>query len=201
MKIIKLWGEKLDDRQLFEITRDLKEGATLIAPTDTLYAITCDALSAKAVEKVCRLKGIKSEKTNLSIICSDISMAAEYGKFDNATYRMLKELTPGPYTFLCRASHSLPSIFKRRKVVGVRIPDCEVVRQIASELGNPLLTTSIQYEDSDYARNPELIAEAYYDKVDMIVEGPEGGETPSTIIDCTGSEPEVIREGLGPVEF
>lgn len=199
MKIIKLWGERLDDRQLHEITRDLKDGSTLITPTDTLYAITCDALSAKAIDKVCQLKGIKSEKTNLSIICCDISMAAEYGKFDNATFRMIKELTPGPYTFLCKASHSLPSIFKRRKVVGIRIPACEAVRQVVESLGNPLLTTSIQYEDSDYARNPELIAEAYYNKVDMMIEGPEGGEVPSTIIDCTGSEPEVIREGLGEI--
>ena len=199
MKIIKLWGERLDDRQLQEITRDLKDGSTLITPTDTLYAITCDALSAKAIDKVCQLKGIKSEKTNLSIICSDISMAAEYGKFDNATFRMIRELTPGPYTFLCKASHSLPSIFKRRKVVGIRIPACEAVRQVVESLGNPLLTTSILYEDSDYARNPELIAEAYYNKVDMMIEGPEGGEVPSTIIDCTGSEPEVIREGLGEI--
>ena len=197
MKIIKLWGDTLDDRQLFEITRDLKEGATLITPTDTLYAITCDALNPKAIEKVCQLKGIKSDKTNLSIICSDISMAAEYGNFNNSTYKLLKELTPGPYTFLCKSSHSLPAVFKRRKIVGIRIPDCEVVRQIVEALGNPLLTTSIQYEDSDYARNPELIAENYYNRVDIMIEGPEGGEEPSTILDCSGAEVEVIRQGKG----
>lgn len=199
MKIIKLWGDSLDERQVREISRDLKEGNTLIAPTDTIYAIVCDALSHKAVEAVCRLKGINPDKTNLSIICSDISMAAEYARFNNETFRMLKELTPGPYTFLCKAAHSLPSVFKRRKIVGIRIPDSEPVRQLAAVLGNPLLTTSIRFEDSDYARNPELIAEAYYDRVDMIIEGAEGGETPSTILDCTESDIKVIREGLGPV--
>lgn len=199
MKIIKIWTDHLDERQLNEIVRDLKDGATLIAPTDTLYAIMCDALSVKAVEKVCRLKGINPDKTNLSIICSDISMAAEYANFNNETFKTLKSLTPGPYTFLCKTSHNLPAAFKRRKVVGIRIPANNAVRQIAEALGNPLLTTSIQYEDADYAINPELIEEAYDNKVDMIIEGEEGQLIPSTILDCTGNEIEVIREGLGPI--
>lgn len=199
MKIIKIWSDSLDDRQLNEITRDLKDGATLIAPTDTLYAITCDALSTKAVEKVCKIKGINPDKTNLSIICSDISMAAEYANFNNETFHALKELTPGPYTFLCKTSHNLPAAFKRRKIVGVRIPSDNVVRQIAKSLGNPLLTTSIQYEDEDYGINPELIEEAYDNRVDMIIEGKDGGLIPSTILDCTGKEMEVVREGLGEI--
>lgn len=199
MKIIKIWTDHLDERQLNEIVRDLKDGATLIAPTDTLYAIMCDALSVKAVEKVCRLKGINPDKTNLSIICSDISMAAEYANFNNETFKTLKSLTPGAYTFLCKTSHNLPAAFKRRKVVGIRIPANNAVRQIAEGLGNPLLTTSIQYEDADYAINPELIEEAYDNKVDMIIEGEEGQLIPSTILDCTGNEIEVIREGLGPI--
>ena len=199
MKIIKIWSDSLDDRQLNEITRDLKDGATLIAPTDTLYAITCDALSTKAVEKVCKIKGINPDKTNLSIICSDISMAAEYANFNNETFHALKELTPGPYTFLCKTSHNLPAAFKRRKIVGVRIPKDNVVRQIAKSLGNPLLTTSIQYEDEDYGINPELIEEAYDNRVDMIIEGKDGGLIPSTILDCTGKEMEVVREGLGEI--
>lgn len=199
MKIIKIWQDSLDDRQLNEIVRDLKEGGTLIAPTDTLYAIMCDALSSKAVEKVCRLKGINPDKTNLSIICSDISQAAEYANFNNETYKALKELTPGPYTFLCKTSHNLPSAFKRRKIVGIRIPACNVVRQIAENLHNPLLTTSIQFDDDDYGINPELIEESYYNKVDMIIEGKDGELVPSTILDCTGNSIEVIREGLGPI--
>lgn len=201
MKILKIWGDELADRQIQETVRDLKDGKTLIAPTDTLYAIMCDALSPKAIEAVCKLKSINPEKTNLSIICSDISMAAEYANFSNATFKLLKELTPGPYTFICKAAHSLPAAFKRRKIVGIRIPDFKADRQLAEALGNPLLTTSIRYEDSDYAINPELIEEAYNERVDLIIEGPDGQLVPSTILDCTGNEVEVIREGAGPIDM
>lgn len=201
MKILKIWGEELGERQLQETVRDLKDGKIIIAPTDTLYAIMCNALSPKAVESVCKLKGINTEKTNLSIICSDISMAAEYAVFNNATFKMLKNLSPGPYTFLCKAAHSLPAAFKRRKVVGVRIPAFTADRQLAEMLGNPLLTTSIRYEDSDYGINPELIGEAYNDKVDIMIEGPEGSLTPSTVLDCTGREILVVREGAGAVDI
>ena len=197
MKILKIWGDELSDRQLQETARDLKEGKTIIAPTDTLYAIMCDALSPKAIEAVCRLKSINPDKTNLSIICSDISMAAEYANFNNAVFRMLKELTPGPFTFICKAAHSLPAAFKRRKLVGIRIPDFKADRQLAEALGNPLLTTSIRYEDDDYGINPELIEEAYNDRVDIMIQGPDGLLTPSTVLDCSGPEIITIREGLG----
>lgn len=201
MKLFKIWGEDLSEKQLQEITGNLKEGETLIAPTDTLYAIMCDALSTKAIENVCRLKGINPEKTNLSIICSSISMAAEYAVFNNNTFRLLKSLTPGPYTFICKAAHSLPAPFKRRKMVGIRIPNLEADRQLASRLGNPLLTTSIRFDEDDYAINPELIAENYDNKVNMMIEGAEGLTIPSTVLDCTGPEIEVIREGLGPIDI
>lgn len=200
MKILKIWGETLSDRQIQETVRDLNEGSIIIAPTDTLYAIMCDALSPKAIENVCRLKGINPDKTNLSIICNDISMAAEYAVFNNSTFRLLKQLTPGPYTFICKAAHSLPAAFKRRKSVGIRIPDFEADRQLVKALGHPLLTTSIQYADSDYAINPELIEEAYTDKVDIMIQGPEGRLEQSTVLDCTGSDVELVREGLGPID-
>lgn len=201
MKIIKIWGDELGERQLNETVKELKDGRTIIAPTDTLYAIMCDALSQKAVEAVCRLKSINPDKTNLSIICSDISMAAEYASISNSTFKLLKELTPGPYTFLCKTAHSLPAAFKRRKIVGIRIPDFKACRQLAEAMGNPLLTTSIQYDDEDYGINPLLIEEAYDNRVDTIIEGPDGSLTPSTILDCTGSEVEVVREGAGEIDF
>lgn len=201
MKILKIWGEDLSDRQIQETVRDLKNGMTLIAPTDTLYAIMCDALSPKAIENVCKLKSINPDKTNLSIICCDISQAAEYASFNNSTFRLLKELTPGPYTFICKAAHSLPAAFKRRKVVGIRIPDFKADRQLAEALGNPLLTTSIRYEEPDYGINPELIEEVYNNKVDIMIQGRDGLLTPSTIIDCTGNDFEILREGAGPVDF
>lgn len=201
MKILKIWGEELSDRQLAETCRALADGQTVIAPTDTLYAIMCDALSPKAIEAVCRLKQLNPDKTNLSIICSDISMAAEYAVFNNSTFRLLKDLTPGPYTFICKAAHSLPAAFKRRKMVGIRIPAFQADRQLAQALGHPLLTTSIRYQDDDYGINPELIEEAYNDKVDLMIQGPDGLLTPSTVLDCTGQDIEVIREGLGPVDM
>lgn len=128
-------------------------------------------------------------------------MAAEYASFNNSTFKLLKELVPGPYTFLCKAAHSLPAAFKRRKIVGIRIPEFKADRQLAEALGHPLLTTSIKYEDSDYAINPELIEEAYNNKVDLMIQGPDGELVPSTILDCTGSEIEVIREGKGQLDI
>lgn len=197
MKTIKIWNDTPSDRQLSEITRDLEMGHTMIFPTDTLYAIGCDALNTKAIEHICSLKGINPDKTNLSIICSDISMASEYCRIDNKSFSLLKENTPGPFTFLFRTSSSLPKAFKGRKIVGIRIPDSGTARQIAERLGHPILTTSIEYSDEDYARNPELISEAYHERVDMMIEGEEGSTEPSTIIDCTGAEPEIIRQGKG----
>ncbi len=197
---MKIWNDEASERQLSEICRDLEAGQTMILPTDTLYAIACDALNAKAIDRICRLKGINPEKTNLSIICSDISMAAEYARFDNYAFKLLRDNTPGPFTFLFKSASTLPKAFKGRKVVGVRIPDSKICRDIVERLGHPILSTSIEYSDSDYAINPELIAEAYHDKVDFFIEGADGDMEPSTIVDCTGSEPVITREGKGLLE-
>ena len=200
MKTMKIWNSQASERQLSEICRDLEAGQTMIMPTDTLYGIACDALNPKAIEKICRLKGINPEKTNLSIICSDISMAAEYAKFDNYAFKLLRDNTPGPFTFLFKTASTLPKAFKGRKIVGVRIPDNKLCRDIAERLGHPLLTTSIEFTDADYATNPELIAETYNDRVDFFLEGEDGDTEPSTVVDCTGSEAEIIRQGKGELE-
>lgn len=197
MKTIKIWNDTPSSKQLDEICGALENGEIIVLPTDTLYGIACDALNPKAIERICRLKGINPEKTNLSIICSDISMAAEYARFDNYAFRLLKDYTPGPFTFLFKSASSLPRAFKGRKIVGVRIPDNNLCREIASRLGHPLLTTSIEFEDDDYARNPELIAESHEGKADLMIEGDEGDTVPSTIVDCTGNEPIIVREGKG----
>lgn len=197
MKTIKIWNNEASERQLDQICAMLRDDQVIIIPTDTLYGIACDALSPKAIEKICRLKGINPEKTNLSIICSDISMASEYSRFDNKAYQLLRDCTPGPFTFLFKSASSLPKAFKGRKTVGVRIPDNKFCLDLVSRLGHPVLTTSIEYIDDDYARNPDLIAETYDGKVDLIVEGDDGDTEPSTIIDCTGPEPEITRQGKG----
>lgn len=197
MKTIKIWNDTPSERQLEEICNFLREGELMIMPTDTLYGIACDALNPKAIDRLCRIKGINPEKTNLAVICSDISMAAEYARFDNAHYRLLRDNTPGAFTFLFKAASTLPKAFKGRKTVGIRIPDNNLCRQIAERLGHPILTTSVEYDDDDYAINPGLIADTYHDRVDLFIEGEDGETVPSTIIDCTGSSPEIIREGKG----
>lgn len=197
MKTIKIWSDSPSERQLDEIVSTLEAGEIMVFPTDTLYAIGCDALNVKAIDRICRIKGINPEKSNLSIICSDISMAAEYCRIENFGFRLLRDYTPGPFTFLFRASSSLPKAFKGRKVVGIRIPDCRIDLEIVKRLGRPVMTTSIEYEEEDYAINQDLIAEAYSSKADLFVEGEEGSTEPSTIVDCTGSEPEIVRQGKG----
>lgn len=195
METIKIYNDNIASNQIDRVVEVLKDGGVIIFPTDTLYAIACDALNPKAIEKVCRLKGINPEKTNLSILCDNISMVSDYAKFDNYAFKLMKDNTPGPFTFLFRAASSLPRAFKGRKIVGIRLPDNEVVKKVVEAMGNPLLSTSIIYEDEDYGINPDLIEEAYENKVDLMVKGDEGKLEPSAIIDCTGSAPEIIREG------
>ena len=197
MKIFKIWSNNASERQLEEISAVINDGELVIIPTDTAYAIACDALNPKAVERLCRLKGINPEKTNLSVICPSISMAAEYAKISNSDFMLLKENTPGAFTFLFRASSKLPKAFKGRKVVGIRIPDNSLTRDIVEAVGHPVLSTTIEYVDEDYAVNPELIAEAYENKVDAMVDGGDGSTRQSTVVDCTSGSPEIIREGAG----
>ncbi|MCM1291937.1 MAG: L-threonylcarbamoyladenylate synthase [Clostridium sp.] len=189
MKTIRMVNSSPSERQLTEIAELLEEGKIGIIPTDTLYAIVCDTLNSKAIERLCKIKGINPEKNNLSILCSDISMAAEYAKIDNKAFRIIKEATQEneekAYTYLLPATRKLPKAFKGRKTVGIRIPNNNITLAIVERLGRPLFTTSIEYEDEDYAREPSLIAETYDDKVDYIVEGEEGRTTTSTIIDLS----------------
>lgn len=196
MKSIKIWNDNPSEKQVEQIAERLKDGEIWILPTDSIYGIMCDALNQKAVRKICQLKNINPEKNNLSVICSDISMASEYARFGNHTFTLLKENTPGPYTFLCKTQSVLPKEFKARKIVGVRIPDCNAVREISKALGNPIMTTTIEFDSEDYAINPELVMEAYEGKVDGIVMAEDGKTEPTAIIDCTDDSPTIIREGV-----
>ncbi len=200
MKTIKIWNDNPSEKQLAEIASDIEAGMLIVFPTDTLYAVGCDALNSKSIDRICELKHINPQKTNLSIICSDISMAAEYARIDNETFRIMRENCPGPFTFLLKAASSLPKAFKGRKVVGIRIPDNNTIRQICKYIGHPLLSTTIEYESEDYAVNPELIAETHENKADIFILGEEGGTEPSTIVDCTGNEIIILREGKGELK-
>lgn len=196
MKTIKIWSDNPSEQQLMDIVGVIRDGGLAIIPTDTVYAIVCDALNSKAITSLCRLKGLNPDKNNLSVICSGISMASEYAHIDNYGFSLLKGLTPGAYTLLFKAARTLPKVFKDRKVVGIRIPDNNVARAIAEELGNPLLTTSIQYADENEAREPELIAERYENSgVDMIVDSGEGCTIHTKILDCLDARnPVTLRD-------
>ncbi|MCM1319672.1 MAG: L-threonylcarbamoyladenylate synthase [Muribaculaceae bacterium] len=197
MDTFQIWGNALSERQARDFASRLDDGQLMIYPTDTLYAIGCDALNTKAIEHLCRVQGLNPEKISLSIICRDISQAAEYARIDNKGFKLLKEHSPGPFTFIFKANSTLPKAFKGRKQVGIRIPDCEAPKQIVEALGRPILTASIHADEEDYTINPELIAESYAYKADFILVGDEAVAEPSTIVDCSGSEPEILRQGKG----
>ena len=198
MRILKMYTSNINDRFMNEIIDTLRNGGIIIYPTDTLYAIGCNALNNNAIERICKLKGINPQRTNLSIICSDISQASQYARIDNNAYKLLRDNFPGAFTFILPTASTLPKVFKGRKTVGVRVPDNVIAREIASQLGNPILTTSIECDDPDDAINPQAIAMKYERDVDLVIDGGYGDITPSTIIDCTDSaEPEIIREGKG----
>ncbi len=197
MRRIKIWNDKPSRKQLQEVAQVIDNGGVILMPTDTMYAIACDALSPKAIDRLCKAKGIDPSKQPLSIICSDISMAAEYAKIQNESFQLMKENVPGPFTFLLPAASSLPKAFKGRKVVGIRIPDNNFARQLAEYTGHPILSTSIKYDDPDYAVSPDLIEESYDGQLDLMVEGEEGTTEVSTIVDCLASPPEIIRQGKG----
>lgn len=198
MKNYKMYASSINERYVDEIIGLLRRGDTIIYPTDSLYAIGCDALNNRAVEKVCRLKDINPAKQRLAIVCNDISQASEYARIDNEAFRIIRANTPGPFTFILPASTRLSKAFKGRKEVGVRIPDNDIARQIAMALGNPLLTTSAEWNDASDEElcSPSDISLKYDGNVDVFIDGGEGNHLPSCVIDLTdSSSPEIIREG------
>ena len=200
MNIFRLYSDSLEGRFIEQSVEALREGNIIIFPTDTLYALGCDALNQRAIERLCRIKGINPDKNLLSIICCDISQASEYARIDNRAYRILKDYLPGPFTFILPASTKLPKVFKGRKTVGIRVPDSSVAREIARSLGNPLLTSSVELSDesSHYITDPSLIADSYASDISIVIDAGESTTSPSTIVDLTDSyEPRVIRQGAG----
>jgi tRNA threonylcarbamoyl adenosine modification protein (Sua5/YciO/YrdC/YwlC family) len=188
-------------RKVAEVVAILQKGGVAIVPTDTIYAFICDVQQYKGFEKICRIKGIKPEKANFSMICSDLSNISVYTKpFDRAVYKLLNKALPGPYTFILEASHEVPSLFRsRKKTIGLRVPDHPIVMSIIAQLDRPLIATSLHDLDSirEYPTDPTEIADQWEQVVDVVVDGGFGHLIPSTIIDCTGDEPVVTREGAG----
>lgn len=201
--ILKLYTKNNAPAVLQQIVDTLNDGGIVIYPTDSRYAIGCHALKERAIEQVCRLKGIDPKKSHLSVICYDLSTVSEYAKVDNNTFKLMKRHLPGPFTFILEASSRLPKIFKGRKEVGIRMPDNAIVSEIAQLLGAPILTTSLPYdedEDIAYLIDPELIAEKWEDQVDIVIDGGIGGADLTTVVDCTEGSPEIIRQGIGELD-
>lgn len=203
--LIRINENNISTDVIFQVVDCLKGGGIIIYPTDTVYALGCDITNVKAVERICRLKGIKPEKSQFSFVCSDMSHLSEFTKaIPNHVFRVMKKALPGPYTFILEANSNVPRLLKQnKKTVGIRVPDNAICREIVNVLGNPLISSSlIDMEDDivEYFADPEIIFQQYGDKVDMVIDGGYGNIYPSTIIDCSQSEMEVIREGLGSLE-
>ncbi|MDR1331948.1 MAG: threonylcarbamoyl-AMP synthase, partial [Tannerella sp.] len=182
--------------------KTLQEGGLVIYPTDTLYAVGCNALDVHAVEKMCRMRGVDTQKCRLSIICADLSGVSDYARVNNAAFRLLKQCLPGPYTFILPTVNGseLPRPFRNRREVGIRIPASPIVVELVRTLGNPLLTMSVpcDEDESEYATDPELINERYGSRVDTVIDGGFGGTEGSTVVDCTSDDVTVVRQGKGP---
>lgn len=203
-QFIKIYDDKPNESAIKKVVDVLKNGGLIIYPTDTVYGLGCDITNLKALEKVAKIKGIKLEKANLSFICYDLSHISDYVKqIDTSTFKLLKRALPGPYTFILPGNNDLPKVFKNKKTVGIRVPDNNIIRAIVKELGNPIISTSIYDEDEvlEYSTDPELIFEKWQNSVDVVIDGGYGYNIPSTIIDLSGYDPEVIREGKGSLDI
>ena len=199
-ELIKIYEENPNPKEIAKVVEVLKNGGLVIYPTDTVYGLGCDITNNAALEKIAKIKGVKLDKANFSFICKDLSNLSEYAKqIDNSTFKILKRNLPGPYTFILPGGNNLPTVFKKKKTVGIRVPDNAICQAIVSKLGNPIVSTSIKDDDEviEYTTDPELIAEKWDKLVDIVVDGGYGDNVASTVIDITEGEPEVIREGKG----
>lgn len=202
-ELIKLYPDNPERNKIEHIVEVLQEGGVIIYPTDTIYGIGCDLFNRKAIDKVCRIKGIKPKNLNLSFICYDLSDISKYVKrIDTPTFKVLKKALPGPFTFILESNSNVPKILNtNKKTVGIRIPDNNIPRMIVEILGNPIVTSSIKDDDKiiEYTTDPEVIFEEFKHQVDIVIDGGYGGNIPSTVVDCTQEEFVIMREGLGDI--
>ncbi|MAO08245.1 MAG: threonylcarbamoyl-AMP synthase [Alteromonas sp.] len=203
-EFIRIYEENPNSKEIEKTVKILREGGLVIYPSDTVYALGCDITNKSALERIAIIKGVKLEKANFSFVCEDLSNLSDYVKqIDTSTFKILKRALPGPYTFILPGNNNLPSVFKKKKEVGIRVPDNNITRAIVRALGNPIVSTSIKDEDEviEYTTDPELIYEKWDNLVDLVIDGGYGDNVPSTVIDITGDEPILIREGKGSLEI
>ena len=203
-QFIKIYEDNPNEAAIKKVVDVLRDGGLIIYPTDTVYGLGCDITNTKALERIAKIKGIKLEKANFSFICSDLSNLSDYVKqIETSTFKILKRALPGPYTFILPGNNDLPKEFRKKKTVGIRVPDNQIVIDVVRMLGNPIVSTSIYDEDEvlEYSTDPELIFEKWQNTVDLVIDGGYGDNVPSTIIDLSGYEPEVVREGKGSLDI
>ncbi|SFB27237.1 tRNA threonylcarbamoyl adenosine modification protein, Sua5/YciO/YrdC/YwlC family [Flavobacterium swingsii] len=203
-QFIKIYPDNPSEAAIKKVVDVLKNGGLIIYPTDTVYGLGCDITNTKALERIAKIKGIKLEKANFSFVCHDLSNISDYVKqIDTSTFKILKRALPGPYTFILPGNNNLPKEFKKKTTVGIRVPDNNIALEIVKMLGNPIVSTSIHDDDDviEYTTDPELIFEKWQNLVDLVIDGGYGDNIGSTIIDLSGHEPEVIREGKGSLDI
>jgi len=201
---VKIYKENPNPKVINKVVQLLKKGALIIYPTDTVYGLGCDITNTKALDRIARIKGVKLEKANFSFICHDLSNLSDYVKqIDTRVFKVLKRSLPGPYTFIFPGARTLPSVFKKKKTVGIRVPDNSIALALVKTLGNPIVSTSIHDEDSiiEYTTDPELILEKWKGLVDLVIDGGYGDNIPSTVIDFSSDDPIIVREGKGTLEI
>lgn len=197
--LLQIHPDNPQQRLVKQVVESLQQGGIIIYPTDTVYGLGCDILQQKAIEKICRIKKVEPKKAQLSFVCSDLSHLSDFAKpLSNPVYRLLKENLPGPFTFILPASKMVPKILQSKKdTIGLRIPNNSIAMAIIKELGRPILSASLPGEMVEDYTDPEVMYENFMNEVDYVIDGGIGGMIPSTIVDCTGDEPVLIREGLG----
>lgn len=203
-ELLKLYSENPHPRTLDKVVDVLKRGGLVIYPTDTVYALGCDVKNTKAMERIARIKGVKLERAQFSFICHNLSHLSDYtAQLDAATFKLIKRYFPGPYTFILPSNKALPHPFKKRKTVGIRVPDHPIALELVKRLGNPIVSTSIHDEDDiiEYTTDPELIYEKWQKDADVVIDNGFGGNSASTVIDLTQNPPVVVREGKGQIDF
>ncbi len=202
--LLKIYPENPNPKALAQVVECLSCGGIVIYPTDTVYAMGCDIRHPKTIERLARVKGVKAEKADFSILCNDLSHLSEYTRpISNSLFRLMKQSLPGPFTFILPAGSQVPKLLhSRRKTVGIRVPDHPVLLEIIRELGSALISTSVKDDDQvlEYTTDPELIHDRYQQVVDLVVDGGFGHNVASTVVDCTGDEPVIVRQGLGIVD-
>ncbi len=202
--LIKIYPQNPNPREISRVVGVLRNGGIIIYPTDTVYGMGCDITNQKAVEKIIRIKGLKAKDAHFSFICSDLSHIADFARVSNPIFKLMKKNLPGPFTFILPGLNKVPDYFiSKRRTVGIRIPNNSIPIEIVKELGNPIMTTSIKDDDDvvEYTTDPELIHERYQDIVEIVIDGGYGDNVPSTVVDCTTDDPEIIREGKGELVF